>query len=228
MPDDVAKDRAGYRLVNTNPNRVRVTHSSTQNLPDNTLTRVKFDTERYDGNSQHSTSTLVITGTLTTVSGSTALTGVGTAFTTELSVGQAINFPGSVSETRVVTGVTNNTAATVNRAWTNSTSSIGAAHVNSALVCTTEGTYDIWATIGFGSSTAGKREVYLRLNDTAYIGAAIVAPVSGDMTIVNVATDYDLSLWDFVEVVARQNTGSTLDVTHTTGQSPVFGWHRIG
>lgn len=227
MPDDIVKDRAGYRLVNTNPNRARLSHSAAQNLANNTLTKVKFDTERYDSNVQHSTSTAGLTGTVSVTAGSTSIVGTGTAFRSQLYAGSLITV-GSPAQQRVISGVTNDTAATVSAAWGSSTSGTTASSVNTGLVCTTEGTYSIWATIGFASSTAGKREVYLKLNDANYIGAAIVAPAPGDATLVNIQAGYDLSLWDYVEVVARQNSGSTLDIVAMDGQSPIFGWHRVG
>ncbi len=64
-----------------------------------------------------------LTGTVSKTSGGTTLTGSGTSFTSQLSVGQVIDVPGgSGVERRVVAGISSNTQLTVNEAWGSSAS----------------------------------------------------------------------------------------------------------
>jgi hypothetical protein len=62
-----------------------------------------------------------LTGTVSKA-GTTALTGAGTAFLSELVVGEVVRVPGTANEDRVIATITSDTAATVSVAFTNTAS----------------------------------------------------------------------------------------------------------
>ena len=76
----------------------KLTRAAAQSVLNGTLTEIDFDTEVYDTDTMHFTSAANLTGTVAKAAASATLTGTGTAFTTELAVGQIISVPGTAAE----------------------------------------------------------------------------------------------------------------------------------
>jgi hypothetical protein len=77
-----------------------------QSVPDRQSVALNLDSEAapgFDTESMHYTSAAALTGTVSKTSGSATVTGSGTAFLTELSVGQVIRVPKTLTGTVVIT-----------------------------------------------------------------------------------------------------------------------------
>src|SRR3990167_715880 len=101
------------------------------------------------------------------------------------------------------------------------------------LTCVTPGKYFIhghitWAT---NADVDDRCVLFIQLNGATNIAsvtlprAAIMATRAMDQSI---GTIYDLAVGDYVELVAYQNSGSTLTVSAVSKNSPEFGMARIG
>lgn len=227
MPDDLFSTGPSHRLAIVAP-RVRAYHSVNISVASGTMTALDLDSESFDNEAMHFTSSAALTGTVSKTAGSATLTGSGTAFTTELSVGQVISVPGVATEKRVVTAIASNTSLAVSANFANTASGQTATRVNSALVCRLAGIYAIDGTVLWAANATGLRESVVRLNDGSTIGYEIRAPISGDRTSAPVRTIYQLAAWDFVELLVRQNSGGTLNAERLSDYSVIFAMHRIG
>lgn len=185
--------------------RLRI--SANQSIATATATPINWDTEDTDTDNQHYTSSANLTGTVSKTNASATLTGSGTAFTTELSVGQVISVPGGATEKRVVTAIASDTSLTVNSNFANTSSGQTAARVNSALVFRTAGFYWVEAGILAASATW---TMQLRLNGSTIIGDS---PQAGATTGGQVFAAQQFAQWDYVEVVVTQSSGSSVNVT---------------
>jgi hypothetical protein len=98
----------------------------------------------------------------------------------------------------------------------------------SRLTCKTAGKYFITANILWQASAAGTgRQVGILLNNAteiALINQAFNTAVPG----FSMATIYDLSVNDYVEVRVIQDSGGALNVLYSAISSPVFAMQRIG
>ena len=112
----------------------RVYHSANQSIPTTTWTPLAFDSERIDTCGQHFTSSAALTGTVTKTATSAGLVGAGTAFLSELSIGQVISVPGTAAEVRVVIAIADDTHLTGNAAVANSAGGEAGKRVNPARV----------------------------------------------------------------------------------------------
>lgn len=192
-----------------------------QQLPTDTATIVILNQQLYaDANGPyHFTSSGALTGTVSKTNGSATLTGSGTSFTTQLSVGQVISVPGTKTEKRVVTAIASNTSLTVSRAFTATASGQTATRVNSAIVARVAGFYSIVGEVSTNplANASGLFMARIELNggttDGYYpIGRNLFPLVNvsggGDRTISSVACTFRLNQWDFVELTAYQTSGS--------------------
>lgn len=212
----------------TGVQRCSLYHSTNQSVANNTDHFVSFDTENEDTDAMHYTSVANLTGTVAKSSGSPTLTGTGTLFTTELSVGQVITVPGTTNEKFVVTAIANNTSLTLSRNATATASGQTAARVNSAIVIRTAGLYTYGAIARFASNASGKRQAIIALNSlvVGVIGTVLanskVAPVNGDSTDWGVGggTFRNFSQWDFVELVVNQSSGGALNLESVAVSEP--------
>lgn len=98
-----------------------------------TFTPVPLDTELLDTDGYHFTSNANLTGTVTKTAASASLVGVGTAFTTELSVGQVISIPGVATELGAVKVIVDDTHLTLWNPLANSSGGQTAQRVSSAV-----------------------------------------------------------------------------------------------
>lgn len=97
------------------------------------------------------------------------------------------------------------------------------------LTATTAGKYLIISLVQFEANTTGFRQINIRLN-----GATTIARAQHDaVTVASIASieiavcTYDLAATDYVETVAFQDSGSSLNVLSTANLSPEFMMHRI-
>jgi len=100
---------------------------------------------------------------------------------------------------------------------------------NSRLTCKTAGKYLISVSISFTANTTGDRYLRIWLNGNVVIAAIAHRTLSelynADMSI---ATIYELSVGDYVEVQVEQRSGTTLAVVVVPQYSPEFMIARVG
>jgi hypothetical protein len=97
----------------------------------------------------------------------------------------------------------------------------------SRLTCTHAGKHLITTHVRFAANATGIRYIFIRLNGTTTLATDLTAPISGVVTVLSVATIYDLAATDYVEVVAYQNSGGNLNVVASGNDSPEFVIHRL-
>lgn len=83
-----------------------------------------------------------------------------------------------------------------------------------------DGYYDIGASIRFASNSTGSRRADLTVNGSTVIAQAIVPPVNGDVTVLNLSTIYPLVATDYIEIICTQTSGGNLDVVASGNSSP--------
>lgn len=191
----------------------RLRLSGNQSVSDDTDTLVNWDTEDSDADNQHYTSAANLTGTVSKTAASTTLTGSGTAFDTELSVGQLISVPGTAAEKRVVIAIASATSLTVNSAFANSASGQTAARVNSAVVFRQSGWYELKAGAYWASDADGYRTLAFVLNDTTVIGQDSRTSIGALAMGTTADAAQQFQQWDFVEVRVRHTAGAALNLT---------------
>jgi hypothetical protein len=127
-----------------------------------------------------------------------------------------------------VTRIVSNTQLIVAVAFGSTASGQTAARVNTAMVCQSAGLYSITGNAEFFNSSGGaRRDLQIRLNGTTIIGTANVPAVNAFQE-VNVQTAYRLSRWDYVELLAYQDSGGNLSIGASPHYSPEFMMERIG
>lgn len=100
---------------------------------------------------------------------------------------------------------------------------------NSRLTCKVAGIYLITANIEWGASASGYRSVQILQNGASLVAEDIrTATGSGTSEIQIVTAIYSLAVNDYVEVKVNQASGGALNVTATTGRSPIFSMVRVG
>lgn len=182
----------------------RVKRTSTQSITAGAFATVNaFDSEDFDTDTYHFTSAAALTGTVTKTASSTTLTGSGTSFTTELSVGQVISVPGTAAEVRVVTAIGSNTSLTVNTAFANSAAGQTATRVSSAIAIPSS--LAGYHQVGFqGALAAGAGETYGRIilngNTSSVIATNGGANGSANEVTLNFWNVWNFSAWDYIEV----------------------------
>jgi len=67
----------------------------------------------------------------------------------------------------------------------------------------------------------------IRLNGTSIVGSANVPAVNAFQE-VNVQTIYRLNRWDYIELIAYQDSGGNLTIGASPNYSPEFMMERIG
>lgn len=203
----------------------KVTRAAAQTFgTSGTTFEIDPDTEDEDTDTMHFTSAANLTGTVTKTAASATLTGSGTSFSSELTVGQVISVPGTAAERRVVTAIGSNTSLTVNANFANSAAGQTAARVRSVIVFRTAGLYHCTGQVGFASNATGARYALLYVQsgatETLLAVQAQGAAVSGGATPVQVSMDYRAAQWDFVSLRANQSSGGSLNSETTAGYQP--------
>lgn len=99
---------------------------------------------------------------------------------------------------------------------------------NSRLTCKTPGLYAIKAQIAFANAATGFRLIQIRINGTTAICDVSSPAINGDLTYIAAATDYQLIVGDYVEVVAYQTNGAAININANGNYSPEFSIVRLG
>lgn len=195
------------------PPGTRVRISADQSITTSGVAQVvNWDTEDLDVDTQHFTSVANLTGTLAKTSASAAVVGTGTSFTTELTVGQVFDLPGTAVETRVVTAITDNTHLTVNATYANTASGQTATRRNSPLVFRQLSFANVEVGIYWASAAVGSFTTQLRLNGTTVIGE-VDTPNIAAVDAQSLSINYQFQQWDYVEVMVTQSSGGALNIT---------------
>lgn len=190
-------------------------------IANNTDVQVGFDTNDWDEGAPtsqqfHYTSGVALTGTVAKTSGSTTLTGTGTLFTSELSVNQVIDVPGTSTERKVITTIASDTSLTVATAFSNTASGQTATRTNQAVAIPSgkAGKYLITFGTTYPANGTGTRDNEVFINGSLIIQGD--APSNGNINnAVTAIAVRALSAYDLVEFKTRQNSGGSL--------TP-FGW----
>lgn len=212
---------------------VRCYNSTDIALANNTLTTLTFDTNRFDSDSQHYTSAAALTGTVAKTSGSAAIVGTSTLFTSQLSVGQLIDIPGTATERRVVTSITDDTHLTVNANLANTASGQTVTRVNSGLVARTAGVYAISGNVTFDVNATNWRGVYINVTSgttTNTYGYDLMPAVATALTPTRLTCSpapIKMAQWDYAELGAHQGSGGSVAVKALPAHSPEFGGFRM-
>lgn len=110
----------------------------------------------------HGGATQALTGTVAKTAASATLTGTGTAFLTELVIGDSITVPGTANETRVITAIASNTSLTADTNFANTASGQAATvDARARFYAPTDGVYSFL--LGFrqdGGSSAREINIY--------------------------------------------------------------------
>jgi hypothetical protein len=112
----------------------------------------------------------------------------------------------------------------------------GSLHSTSAntsrLTAPITGLYAIGANVEFASNVTGFRalqfDVTFAAGGTATIAFDTRNAANGVVTIIPLATQYQLAAGDYVEAVVTQTSGGALNVAATGNRSPEFWMHRVG
>lgn len=152
---------------------------------------------------------------------------------TELPVGDAIE--STAIGARVYSTASAQTVATATEAALNFNAEqfdSDTCHDNSTnpnrLTCKTAGKYLITGAIRYQSNATGYRGASLRVNGGTYIGLAGSQAANGQVTQITVVTIYDLAVNDYIELIAYQESGSTLNLEVVGTAVPSLGFIRIG
>ena len=97
------------------------------------------------------------------------------------------------------------------------------------LTAVTVGKYVIYGQVHWEGNTSKQRAIFIRLNGTTAI-SRVQSQATSDAVDPNrqmVATEFDLAVGDFVELIARQTSGGSLDVDAAGSESPVFGMAKL-
>lgn len=212
--------------------RVRAYHDANQSINNATQTVLLLNSDDLDTDNMHYTSSANLTGTVAKTNGSATLTGTGTAFTSELSVGQLINVPGVAAEVRVVTAIASDTSLTVDAAFANSASGQTANRYNSGIVVRTAGLYAVGAGVRYAADADGYRMQFIRhrrgATSTFYTtNRAMAAPATSQTDTITV-TIVQCQQWDWFEINVEHTAGAALNVETSSRQSPVLWASRIG
>lgn len=177
-----------------------------------TATTVSWDTEDSDADNQHYTSAANLTGTVSKTAASQTVTGSGTAFLTELSIGQVISIPGTAAEKCVVIAIASNTSLTVSTALANTASGQTATRLSSPIVFRQPGFYTLGLNNYWASAVAGIVTGAIKLNDTTVIAQEDQATINSSEA-VSISVSRQFQQWDFVEAVVTQTSGGALNLT---------------
>lgn len=172
--------------------------------------------------SQHFTSAAALTGTVAKVASSAAVVGTGTAFTTELTVGQMISIPGTAAETFVVTAIADNTHLTLSANAANSATGQTATRLNNGFACRKAGRYRMVFSAGLTAVSSGTRTLDILINGVLAKHAHKIVAIAAVNLAQQVETEVNLALYDYVQPrIASSEASSPFT-------SPRFSWTFLG
>lgn len=170
--------------------------STTQTVNSGSDTGAKMDSEIFDTDGFHFTSTAALTGTVTKTSGNVTIVGSSTLFTTELTVNQVISIPGTATEFFVVKVITDNTHIDVWAAPANTASGQTATRRNDNQAIPS-GLGGYYLALGGGDFSTATTFYYFKINGTETYGRTTVSVAS---TGASISTLLSLSAGDRVEL----------------------------
>lgn len=192
---------------------------------------ISLNTENHDTDLYHFTSDAALTGTVAKASGSPTITGTGTSFTTELSIGQVVTIPGTAVEVAIVSAITDNTHFTASANMANTASGQTATRRSGFYVIPSGkgGTYLV--TMNGRTSANVKAYLVVRKNSAVKGGGTFVLfaealwdGTNGSFGTVSAATTLSLSAGDSLEF---QGTASGACNLVTPGSGGVLPWFSI-
>lgn len=98
---------------------------------------------------------------------------------------------------------------------------------NSRLICRYAGIYYIAGNWNMAANASGQRQIQIRLNGATNIATSLILPSGTYGTITTISTVYSLAVNDYVELIAFQDSGSTLAITSAGNYSPEFSMVRV-
>lgn len=99
---------------------------------------------------------------------------------------------------------------------------------NSRLTAKTAGKYLVLGHFAYSANSTGFRFAALRVNGGSYYAEITYSAQAGTQTEVLVVTLLDLALNDYVELIAYQSSGGSLNVETIGNTSPEFSLVRVG
>lgn len=193
-----------------------------------------LDTEEHDTNTYHFTSDAALTGTVAKAASSATITGSGTSFTTELSVGQVITIPGTAIEVCAVSAITNNTSLTCTANMANTASGQTATRRSGYVVVPSgkAGKYTLTMNGRFSANT--RPYLIVRKNTGVMLSGTILLfslgiwdSTSSIGTIAGGATTLTLAVNDILEFAGISQSGGACNLL-TTGPLVWFSADLIG
>ncbi len=98
----------------------------------------------------------------------------------------------------------------------------------SRLTCTVAGLYRITGQVRFAASTSGDRQLGIRLNGATFLAfTSTPSTLTASVWANTITTEYRLSIGDYVELTAMQNSGLALNVDSAGNYSPEFMWVKV-
>lgn len=99
---------------------------------------------------------------------------------------------------------------------------------NSRLTCRYAGIYLVSGTVEIQANATGFRSLSFRLNGVTSLNALVFSSVSAGATAqMNLTGLHQLAVNDYLELLANQNSGSTL-TANSSASSPIFSMVRVG
>lgn len=90
-----------------------------------------------------------------------------------------------------------------------------------------EGNYNITGTIGFDLNSSGIVMLGIKVNGTNFIGLTRRTSAA-DTVIMQVTAQFYLNANDYIELVAFQSSGSSININKTNYYSPILSTQRVG
>lgn len=86
------------------------------------------------------------------------------------------------------------------------------------------GKHSVGATVEWAANVTGYRQIGLRVNGTTFIAIqrSMAVTVASEESRQTIETDYDFAVGDYVEVIASQSSGGSLNITASGNYSPEF------
>lgn len=179
---------------------------------------VPFNQELYDRGDFFDNSPTAITGTVAKTGSSAAIVGTGTAFLTDLAVGNTVRVSGGQEDISTVATITDNTHLTLASNAGSSNSGQTLTKTKTRFVIPEDGFYEIVATIQYAANTTGNRDCLLRLNGSTTMGG-VRLPISTATSAVfigqAVVTD-EFDAGDYIELMAQQSSGTQIQIPQTS------------
>lgn len=90
----------------------------------------------------------------------------------------------------------------------------------------TAGKYQVCGSIRFATNGTGLRAIGVRVNGTGAgaptVTGVVVAPLSSDVTVLNMTTEVQLAVGDWVELCGLQTSGGALNSVNSSGEGNPF------